>query len=229
MNKRLDIVIGHFYKTFLPKIIANKIWIILAHKIFALEMSYRRTILYFGKARERYVEYNFCMEKLTEIGFKEKRCLDVGCGDSLFSHYLSSKEVCNIELIDLERHISHLCFGDNYHIGDIITYPFQDSSFDIIYMISTIEHIPDDIKVMKKLSQILKINGLLLVTTPISSEFYNKVSIQRLFDIQKLQLIEEHYVLLSRRSKELSLERLSDITRTNTFGLALLMFEKFPD
>ena len=54
-------------------------------------------------------------------------------------------------------------------VSDITNIPVKDKSFDAIMCIEVFEHIPEPILAIKEFSRILKKNGTLIITAPVSS------------------------------------------------------------
>ncbi|MBK8842631.1 MAG: class I SAM-dependent methyltransferase [Saprospiraceae bacterium] len=52
---------------------------------------------------------------------------------------------------------------------DIINIPVMDNSYDAIMCIEVFEHLPDPVKAINEFSRILKPNGYLIITAPLSS------------------------------------------------------------
>jgi len=91
--------------------------------------------------------------------------LDIGCGlgDRAF---LASAE-CTVIGIDfswvaIKYATKH--FGHNFCIGNILTMPFRDQTFDNAFMLATIEHIVDLRTLISEISRILRPLGKLFVS-----------------------------------------------------------------
>lgn len=74
------------------------------------------------------------------------RILDVGCGDA------KVEGAIGMDLVGLPG-------VDVVHDLNQFPWPFEDSSFDRVYMLNIIEHLPDTIKVMEEAHRILKVGG----------------------------------------------------------------------
>ena len=96
---------------------------------------------------------------------KQRRAMDLGCGTGLNLDYLaeygdavgldSSEQA--LEFCQQRGH-TRLCLADSL--------PFADNSFDIITALDVVEHIPDDLAVMREVRRVLKPNGLIIVSVP---------------------------------------------------------------
>ena len=83
---------------------------------------------------------------------KAKKILDVGCGDA------KVKGSIGIDSIKLPG-------VDIVHDLNKYPWPFKKETFDEIYMLNVIEHLPDTIKVMEEVYRILKKGGKVHIVT----------------------------------------------------------------
>lgn len=97
------------------------------------------------------------------------RILDVGCGDSIFPVYLARKGY-RVVAVDLEfdgtlgrRHGVEV----GYAKGDMASLPVAPESFDAVFCISVIEHLPEEAvrAAMAELRRVLRPGQPLLLTT----------------------------------------------------------------
>jgi len=113
------------------------------------------------------------LEKLSS-----ERVLDVGCGNGEFLNRVRNRFGCKVEGIDISRNAVKTA-RKNYNLkifqGDIPEYPFQDNPFDLITAFSYIEHVHDPNATIKKMSELLKPNGIFLIKTPNINSLAGKV------------------------------------------------------
>jgi SAM-dependent methyltransferase len=102
--------------------------------------------------------------------------LDVGCGGAGLLVSLS-KQGANCYGIDPLREVSLLRANENVtkdnakvHLGQAVgeNLPFKDSSFQMVLLLSTIQHVNDQEKVLSEIWRVLKTNGILIATVPTS-------------------------------------------------------------
>lgn len=108
---------------------------------------------------------------------KESRILDIS-SPKLLSLYLGTNGFQDITISDVEDY-----FVDDFEIYakefgfsplvktfDATNIPFEDSSFDRVFSVSVLEHVPDggDVEIAKEVARILKPDGIFVITCPAS-------------------------------------------------------------
>jgi 2-polyprenyl-3-methyl-5-hydroxy-6-metoxy-1,4-benzoquinol methylase len=113
--------------------------------------------------------------------------LDAGCAAGVFSAYLAELG-WNVEAVDssgrmLDRAEAYLDerLGPRRHAVSlwklrIEDLPFPAESFDVVLCLSTLEYVEDDVATLRRLAQVLKNGGLLVITVP------NRGSVVRLVE-----------------------------------------------
>jgi SAM-dependent methyltransferase len=112
------------------------------------------------------------------IDFKKiTSAMDFGCGPGYFIGYLledfnnilvSGCDISSTYITKVNNRYRHYNnFNEVFHINDL-SIKCQQNSFDIIFLIEVIEHLDDNNlnSVIDKIYNLLKFNGLLVVTTP---------------------------------------------------------------
>lgn len=84
---------------------------------------------------------------------QSKKTLDLGCGNKKREGAVG---------VDFNERTQ----ADVIHNLNTFPYPFEDSSFDEIYIDNTLEHLDDVIRVMEEVHRICKPNGLVKVIVP---------------------------------------------------------------
>ncbi len=105
--------------------------------------------------------------------FTRGKCvLDIACGVGAGAHLLISKgEAAHVDGVDLSdeaiafarSHYDHPCLS--FQVGNIETYA-PNEPVDLITCFETIEHVPDDILVLRNLKLWIKPGGILLISSP---------------------------------------------------------------
>lgn len=100
--------------------------------------------------------------------YKDKKVLDAGCGTGRWSKYISAK-ASEIEAVDPSSAVfsaaSVLQDCDNARVSQasIDNLPFADNSFDFVFSLGVLHHIPDTQNAMNKCVLKVKPGGLFLV------------------------------------------------------------------
>jgi ubiquinone/menaquinone biosynthesis C-methylase UbiE len=153
------------------------------HSIYEFSMSESRnidktTVKSFG---EEWLKFNvFSPRDIERIGndyfdllpeelkSTHTKALDIGCGTGRWALYLANK-VGSIECIDPSDSIyaaaQLLKDYNNVRLSraDVDNIPFKDNSFDLVYSLGVLHHIPDTFAAMKKCVQKVKNGGFFLV------------------------------------------------------------------
>jgi len=116
---------------------------------------------------------------------KDERILDMGCGESILPSFISKNYQCNITATDIldVKNIQGEFFKKTrsivregkfeFKIEDATNLSFSDETFDSVYAVSSIEHIPNDgdSKAFKEMLRVAKPGGKIVVTVPFSNKF----------------------------------------------------------
>jgi SAM-dependent methyltransferase len=97
-----------------------------------------------------------------------RRCLEVGCGTGLTSHFLRERGGRWVSC-DFERdHVrsARALVRDGVLQVDERTLPFPDASFDVVAAINFLEHIRDDETFFREMVRVLKPGGAFLFLAP---------------------------------------------------------------
>jgi len=96
--------------------------------------------------------------------------LDAGCGNGRLYNFLLDKKI-NYSGLDSSKQLIAIAKREhpniNFGVGDITVMPYPDNSFDVIFCIATLHHIPGDKlrqKVISEFRRVLKPGGYLLMT-----------------------------------------------------------------
>ncbi|MBZ0265770.1 class I SAM-dependent methyltransferase [bacterium] len=127
--------------------------------------------------RVRYVK----RELVRQLGHRRGRLhiLDAGFGFGPYIDFLLRRfplisitgiEIKDEQVADCRRFFDHEGFGDrlSLDIGDLLEYR-KDDTYDVAIAVDIMEHIVDDVHVMRNLHASLKSGGMLLIHTPASA------------------------------------------------------------
>jgi SAM-dependent methyltransferase len=97
------------------------------------------------------------------IGFINKfqltnaRCLEVGSGRGAFQDVVDDYTGTDLsETVEQNYH-------KPFHIANAETLPFADDSFDAVWTITVLEHVPDPERALREIRRVLRSDGLLLL------------------------------------------------------------------
>ena len=135
-----------------------------------------------GPARMCYGPSFYHRKRLIQNIFKkyslEGDIVEVGCGDgSLLSHfYRSSNNLHGYDISEEAIELAKLKFGDtaSFSVGDI-TKPdlLFEKKFDVVLCSEVLEHIENDRLVVKRLYNLLKPGGHLIITVPHLKKYWS--------------------------------------------------------
>ena len=136
-----------------------------------------------------------------EIGcIKNKRILDIGCGDGVLS-YLLYKEGAKISGIDYSDIAINLAKQKtkNYNIdfrqGNAYKLMYNDNTFDIVVSSDVIEHLDNVNKYLSKINRVVVQNGIVIISTSIRYTEYplDKEHIIEWFPTEFKKIIEQKF------------------------------------
>jgi len=161
----------------------------------------------------RAAEYDFILPYLAPVGNTKVRVIDVGASHSLFIYELYARGyvVAGTDQRPFQERIRQDIAFVKCDIGD---FPAQIMQFDIATCISVIEHVgageygdkidpQGDYKMIKKISEILRQGGMLLLTCPTKDwtgkNFKQKIkTICRGYDYQDLEALTKEWFKITR-------------------------------
>jgi len=96
--------------------------------------------------------------------------LEYGCGIAPITKYLlnySTKNNLEIDIADIRQinsHFARYCFGNAVHFFEIEPYknPLHDKNYSVIFMITVMEHLPDPLKTIERITGSLKSKGVFI-------------------------------------------------------------------
>ncbi len=104
--------------------------------------------------------------------------MELGCGSGAFTTFVARAvgehgKVCAVDiqpamLKQLERKLARPENQDikNIELKEASAYdlPFEDEAFDLVYMVTVLQEIPDRARALQQIKRVLKLGGLLAVT-----------------------------------------------------------------
>lgn len=110
--------------------------------------------------------FRWYFERFGPDDFKDKRVLDAGCGTGRHTYY-ASKTAREVIAMDLSQAIEVAARNNREHTNthfvqaDIYRPPFRPASFDFIYSLGVLHHLPDPEKGFRSLLRLLRRGGFM--------------------------------------------------------------------
>lgn len=160
-------------------------------KIFGITFKYKNYSINSGERqtgttleeirKDHYLRYQFVVDNLMSSFFDKKSMgIDLFCGNG-YGSYMISKALPKTNLTSYDGCKEAIKLAKKYYKNDNNTFfyklfPFDlgHDKYDYVISLESIEHVKDDILFVKKISNSLKNNGVLIVSTP----NLNKYSLQ---------------------------------------------------
>ena len=104
------------------------------------------------------------------------RLLDFGCSTGKFLGYLQEKAICR-ELYGCDVNSEVIAKAQAYYHGIEFVcirtseIPFPDSYFAVVTMLDVLEHVPDEVNVLKQVARVLIKGGTLILSVPHKGPF----------------------------------------------------------
>lgn len=141
---------------------------------------------------------------------KGMKLLDFGCQTGEFCEIASKDKLVEpfgVEMSqDYADHAMRKWQHGFVHVGSLHTAPFCDGTFDYISAQETLEHLVDPLKVLIKFRELLKYDGIVLITVPSTDYFVLKKKIYNLL-FKKKALIHTHIYNFTPKALEFLLEK----------------------
>jgi SAM-dependent methyltransferase len=105
------------------------------------------------------------------------RVLDYGCGQASYLCDFHDQGIA-ISGAEIAEHLVDACKKnglDVHKVDDFSQIPFEDETFDIVYLMQVFEHLHDPHTSLKELFRILKNGGILYLALPNTSSIWRKV------------------------------------------------------
>lgn len=116
-------------------------------------------------------EHTHRYQEVLKYVHNQAKILDIACGSG-FGSYLLALKGFKVIGADLSQEAIDLC-KENFSHPDLLfqkadatALPFPDKYFDAIVSFETIEHTPQYLEVLKEFKRVLKVEGVILLSTP---------------------------------------------------------------
>jgi ubiquinone/menaquinone biosynthesis C-methylase UbiE len=140
--------------------------------------------------------------------------LDVGCGRGFLLKQLRGRAHAGSTFfgVDISQKLCDIAKANNPEaqitVGDAEALPYEDNSFDFVFMTEALEHMLSFDKALSEVGRVLRPGGVFIVTVPnrdwASYDFYDKMR------NHELQPIDDHYFRF---------EEISGLLRSHSFKI----------
>ena len=148
---------------------------------------------------EHYHRYAFA-KKLV----KDKDILDIasgeGYGSAILADYAKSVTAIDIDVSSID-HANNKYHKDNltYQQGSCLQIPCDDNCFDVVVSFETLEHLAEQTQMLAEINRVLKVDGLLIISTPDKKHysdatgFTNEFHVKELYKHEFQELLDAHW------------------------------------
>ena len=109
------------------------------------------------KSPQEHFAYRELSHFVDVFELQHRKCLEVGCGRGLFQDL-----VVNYTGVDLSSAVAHLLHKP-FVACDATRLPFENGSFDAVWSVTVLEHVPDPQAALEEMRRVLKPGGLLFL------------------------------------------------------------------
>jgi len=134
------------------------------------------------------------------VSLKDKKILDVGCGDGVLSYLLAQEGaiVSGIDYSDIAIEFAKEKterLDINFVQGSAYELPYKDSTFDAVVSSDVIEHLEDVSLYLSEIDRVVGSEGVVIISTPIKCTEYplDKEHVVEWFEDEFKIVIEEKF------------------------------------
>ena len=108
-----------------------------------------------------------------EVIFKNKKCLDAGCGNGPASLYMAKNGAKEVDSIDIStQNVNSTAINANKFdfesiinpvVGSVMNLPYPDQTFDVVWCYGVVHHTESPDQALKELYRVLKTSGKLIL------------------------------------------------------------------
>jgi len=159
----------------------------------------------------------FFSENIKKYLKKSGKYLEIGGGHGLYINETINNfpNLTNNDLVDISSSSLELAKGIinnskvNYIHKNIFDFDIKENTYNFITMGEVLEHVEDPLSLLKKLHELLDINGVCYVTTPINAPMIDHIylfndasEIRNLFRASGFEILQESIVASDNKSEE---------------------------
>ena len=164
--------------------VANPPDIEALQRTYSVEADYHRALLDPSSAATRrqtaIARRHAAILRQTIRDGRNLRLLDIGCSSGFFLNEAREAgfAVEGVELSPDTADFARSHFGLTVHTGTLDSGPFAPKSFDVVTLFDVIEHVPDPLRELAGIRQLLKPGGVILQATPNIDGLFPRLSLK---------------------------------------------------
>ena len=143
--------------------------------------------------------YNIVLKLIGDC--KEKRLLDIGCGDGALTYLLSRNGgfVVGVDISDEALEFAKEKTNETKNIeftkASVYCLPFEDKYFDHVVLADVIEHLKEPQGMLKEIKRVFNGKGKIIITTPLryTEEPLDKMHVQEFFESEFRELLSHYF------------------------------------
>lgn len=145
-----------------------------------------------------YTDENF-LSLLEKYFDRRGKTLDAGCGKGTLLEVLHSRDFTDTYGADIDDYLATARPTKEFKVVDFNfdKFPWADSFFDQVAAVEVVEHLENPYHFLREAARVLKKDGILLVTTPNSDHFWNKLSFLRKGEFYRFLPGNDHLTLFA--------------------------------
>lgn len=166
---------------------------------------------------DQFKRFLFFSENLKKYLKSSGKYLEIGGGHGLYINEAINifSNLAKNDLVDISSSSIDLAKGIinnskiNYIHKNIFDFNAEENIYDFITMGEVLEHVEDPLSLLKKLNELLDINGVCYITTPINAPMIDHIylfndasEIRSLFKSSGFDILEEKIVISDNKSEE---------------------------
>lgn len=142
-----------------------------------------------GEIKSEHLNRYYFVKNLIDIS--DKIVLDIASGEGYGSNLLaqSAKYVYGVDISEEAVNFAKVKYtAENLSFikGSAFKIPLEDNSIDVVVSFETIEHHDKHDEMLKEINRVLKMNGILVLSSPNKSEYSDKTNFQNPYHVKEL-------------------------------------------
>jgi 2-polyprenyl-3-methyl-5-hydroxy-6-metoxy-1,4-benzoquinol methylase len=176
---------------------------------------------------DQFQRFSFFSQNLKKHIINSNKYLEIGGGHGLYLNEAITllPDMKQFDLVDISQSSIDLAKGIlcnnkiNYYLKDIFNFIKNEPDYDFITVGEVLEHLENPLCLLKKIVELLGVNGICYITTAINAPmidhiylFNNEEEIRKLFNLAGLEILEEKIAISDNKSATYAQKNKSPVT-----------------